>query len=103
MGMTFALIPAGGRSRRMGRPKLALPLGRRSVLEHVIAALHQAGVEHVLVVVGRHVADLTALAERAGAHALLLPDETEDMRATVAHGLRWLEDRFQPQPDAGWL
>ena len=42
--MTFALIPAAGRSRRMGRPKLALPLAGRSVLEHVVGALQQAGV-----------------------------------------------------------
>ena len=40
--MIFALIPAAGKSTRMGRPKLALPLGEKTVLEHVIAALRQA-------------------------------------------------------------
>ena len=63
--MTFAIIPAAGHSTRMGRPKLSLPLGERTVLEHVIAALRQGGVDHVLVVVAPHVAELVPLANAA--------------------------------------
>jgi CTP:molybdopterin cytidylyltransferase MocA len=29
--------------------------------------------------------------------------ETADMRGTVERGLAWLEERFQPKPDDGWL
>jgi molybdenum cofactor cytidylyltransferase len=101
--MIFAVVPAGGKSTRMGRPKLALPLGDRSVLEHGVVALRQGGVEHVLVVVGPHVPELVPLAERVKAHVLLLPEETPDMRATVQRGLDWLEDHFQPQPNDLWL
>jgi molybdenum cofactor cytidylyltransferase len=101
--MTFAVIPAAGKSVRMGRPKLALPLGERTVLERVVAALREAGVEHVLVVVGPHVPQLVSPAERAGAYVLQLARETPDMRATVEAGLRWLEERFRPRPDDGWL
>src|SRR5205823_5578166 len=101
--MTFAVIPAAGKSARMGRPKLALPLGGRTVLERVVASLREAGVEHVLVVIGPHVPQLAALAERAGAHVLQLAEETPDMRATVEAGLRWLEERFHPAPDDRWL
>jgi molybdenum cofactor cytidylyltransferase len=101
--MTFAVIPAAGKSVRMGRPKLALPLGDRTVVERVVAALREAGVEHVLVVVGPHVPQLAAPAERAGAHVLRLPEETPEMRATVEAGLRWLEEQFHPRPDDGWL
>src|SRR5437879_4363300 len=57
-----AVIPAAGQSTRMGRPKLALPLGGRSVLERVVDALRGAGVD-VLVVLGPHVADLAAAAQ----------------------------------------
>jgi molybdenum cofactor cytidylyltransferase len=101
--MTFALLPAGGKSRRMGRPKLALPLGRGTVLGHAVAALREAGADPVLVVVGPHVPELGPLAAAAGAAVLQLEEETADMRATVEHGLRWLEDRCRPGPDAGWL
>jgi CTP:molybdopterin cytidylyltransferase MocA len=101
--MLFALIPAGGQSTRMSRPKLALPLGGRSVLEHVIAALRQAGVPNVLVVLGPHVAELRFLAEHAGADVHLLPEVTADMRATIEAGLRCLEERCRPGPDDDWL
>jgi molybdenum cofactor cytidylyltransferase len=101
--MLFAVIPAGGQSRRMGRPKLALPLGDRTVLEHVVAALREADVERILVVVGPHVPELVSLAETAGADALLLAEATADMRATVEQGLRWLEDHWHPREDDAWL
>ncbi len=101
--MRFAVLPAAGQSRRMGRPKLTLLLGDRTILEHVVAALRQAEVEHILVVVGPHVPELATLAERAGAHVCLLPAETADMRATVEYGLHWLEERFRPRPDDAWL
>jgi molybdenum cofactor cytidylyltransferase len=101
--MLFALIPAGGKSTRMGRPKLALPFGGSTVLGHVIAALRRVPVEHILVVVGPHVPELVPLAEGGGADVCLLPNETADMRATVEHGLRRLEERFRPGPDAAWL
>src|SRR3954452_21150957 len=87
---TFAVIPAAGKSTRMGRPKLSLPLGGRTVIEWVIDMLRRAGVEHVLVVVGPHVPELIPLAEGAGAHAYLLSKETADMRATVEAALQWL-------------
>jgi molybdenum cofactor cytidylyltransferase len=100
---TFALLPAAGKSVRMGRPKLALPLGDRTVLECVVAVLKEAGIEHVLVVLGPHVGFLQVLAEKAGADVLLLPEATPDMRATVTHGLREIERRFQPTDEDRWL
>lgn len=87
----------------MGRPKLALPLGDRTILEHVIAALRQAKVEHILVVVGPHVAELAVLAESAGASVYSVAEPPAGMRGTIEHGLRWLEERFRPQPEDAWL
>jgi molybdenum cofactor cytidylyltransferase len=101
--MTFAVIPACGKSTRMGRPKLALTLGGRTILEHVFAALHGAGVEHVLVVIGPHVPELSLIAEANGVHVCRLLEETPDMRATVEAGLYWLEQRFHPQSEDSWL
>lgn len=87
----------------MGRPKLALPLAGRTIIEHVIAALRQAGIADVLVVLGPHVAELRSLAETAGAAVHILPEATPDMRSTVEHGLRWLEEQFRPDADDAWL
>ncbi len=101
--MLFGLIPAGGKSSRMGRPKLSLPLGGRTVLEHVIAALRDGGVEYVLVVVGPHVPELIPYAAAAGALVCRLTAATPDMRATVQQGLRWLDHHLHPQPGDAWL
>jgi molybdenum cofactor cytidylyltransferase len=87
----------------MGRPKLTLPLGERTILEHVLAALRQAEVEHVLVVIGPHVAELAALTEAAGGLVCSLEAPPNGMRETVECGLRWLEERFQPRPEDTWL
>jgi molybdenum cofactor cytidylyltransferase len=101
--MSFAVLPAAGKSTRMGRPKLALPLGSRTVLEHVVQALQTGGVEQILVVAGPHVPELAPLALAAGAYVLQLVEQTADMRATVEQGLAWLEERFHPAPDDPWL
>jgi molybdenum cofactor cytidylyltransferase len=101
--MTFAVIPACGHSRRMGRPKLSLKLGGRTVLEHVLDALRRGGAEHPLVVVGPHVPELSLIAEANGVHVCRLPEETADMRATVEAGLAWLEQRFHPRQEDDWL
>jgi molybdenum cofactor cytidylyltransferase len=101
--MIFALIPAAGESRRMGRPKLALPLGEKTVLEHVLDALHHAQVDHMLVGIGPHVAELVPIAQNAGSLVLQLTEKTPDMRTTVELGLRWLEEHFHPGHEDSWL
>ena len=101
--MIYAILPAAGHSSRMGRPKLALPFGEHTVLEAVLYQLRLAGIEHILVVLGPHVAEFASLAEKAAANVLVLDEPTADMRATVEHGLRWLEARFHPQSDDQWL
>jgi molybdenum cofactor cytidylyltransferase len=99
----FGLIPAGGQSRRMGRPKLLLPLGKRTILDHVIATIQEAGIERILVVATATAPELSTVAEAAGATVLTLPDPTPDMRATVQIGLRWIEQIWGPADDDCWL
>jgi molybdenum cofactor cytidylyltransferase len=101
--MTFAVVPAAGRSDRMGRPKLSLPLGDRTVLEHVLTALRDGGVGHTIVVIGPDTPELVPLATAAGATAHLLSEPTPDMRTTVDRGLRWLEENARPRPADVWL
>jgi molybdenum cofactor cytidylyltransferase len=101
--MIFAVVPAAGHSTRMGRTKLTLPLGGRTVLEHVVAALRDGGVDRVLVVIGPHVPEMIPLAVSAGADTALLRKRTPDMRATVEHGLRWLETQYHPATEDYWL
>jgi molybdenum cofactor cytidylyltransferase len=98
----IAVVPAAGLSTRMGRPKLALPLGDRTILEHVVTAL-RASAYQVVVVVGPRVPELVPLAKASGAQVCLLTEQTPDMRATVERGLQWVEDHFRPRPTDAWL
>jgi CTP:molybdopterin cytidylyltransferase MocA len=87
----------------MGHPKLMLPVGGSTVLERVLAAVRAGGVADVVVVVGPAMTALADAARGSGAHVLQLAVETGDMRATCIHGLDWLEARFAPASDDGWL
>jgi molybdenum cofactor cytidylyltransferase len=99
----FALLPAAGISSRMGRPKLALPLGGRMVLERVLDALRAASIDKILVVLGPQVHALQSQAADAGALTLLLEQQTPDMRATIECGLDCLEQKYRPKAEDAFL
>jgi molybdenum cofactor cytidylyltransferase len=50
--MISAIILAAGESKRMGQPKMLLPWGNRTVIEHVVTTFLNAGVEDIIVVTG---------------------------------------------------
>lgn len=50
--MISAIILAAGRSRRMGQPKMLLPWGQRTVIEHVVTTFLSAGIEDIVVITG---------------------------------------------------
>lgn len=99
----IAIVPAAGESRRMGRPKLILPIGGRSVIARVVEALLEGGVSRVIVVVPTadrpESASIARSAEDAGGEVVVCHETTPDMRATVTLGLRSL-GAIEP---IGWL
>jgi molybdenum cofactor cytidylyltransferase len=93
---TFAaVVPAAGLSQRMGRPKLILPIGDRSLIERVVSALIEGGASPVVVVApppdqpGAQA--LHRLAVSAGAEVVVPSTPPPDMRASVEHALAYLE------------
>lgn len=58
-----AIVLAAGASSRMGRPKALLPVGGRPAVEVVCATLRAGGARDVVVVVGRHAAEIRAGAD----------------------------------------
>lgn len=99
----FAVLPAAGHSRRMGRPKLLLPWGTSTLIEHVLRQYLAAPLEAVVVVVRP---DDDALAERvraAGALVCQPPEPPGQMKESVQWGLRFLQQRWAPKPEDLWL
>ena len=54
--MMEAILLGAGLSKRMGRQKLLLPFGGKTVIETVIDNLRDAGVERICAVLSREVA-----------------------------------------------
>lgn len=98
--MIAAIVPAAGRSERMGRPKLILPIGRTTVIARVAAALRDGGAEPVIVVAPpADFAGAAILADEArnvGAFVLVPAEHPIDMRASVELGLDHLGRRSAP-------
>jgi molybdenum cofactor cytidylyltransferase len=93
--MIVALVPAAGQSRRMGQPKLLLPVGGKTLIAHVVTALRQGGADIVLVVAPPPdepgAAGIQREAAGQGATVIAPPAPTTDMRATIEVGLDWLK------------
>jgi molybdenum cofactor cytidylyltransferase len=108
--MTVAIVLAAGLSRRMGRFKLILPWGDRTVLGQVVATLEAAGVAEIIVVTGNRADEVAAALVDTTAHAVHNPDYAAgEMLSSIQAGLRALDSRVdaalvclgdQPQMEA---
>lgn len=99
----FAVVPAAGLSRRMGRPKLHLPVGSSTVIARMLAALRQPHVAATLVVVRPDDEALRAAAAACGAIVVQPETPPAEMRQSVEYALGEIERRFAPDSRDGWL
>ncbi len=100
---SFGIIPAAGRSRRMGQPKLMLPWRTTTVIEHVIAAWQRSRVDYVVAVVHSDDPELAGLCQRAGAIVVVPKPPPAEMKDSVLAALDTITTRFHPRDDAVWL
>jgi molybdenum cofactor cytidylyltransferase len=98
----FAVLPAAGHSRRMGRPKLLLPWAGRPLVAQLLAAWRNADVPCVAVV-RRDDRQLAEVCRAAGAEVVTPDRDPPDMRASVEEALQWLDEHRRPQPQDYWL
>ena len=91
--MIAAVVLAAGRSVRMGRPKLLLPMADgRSMLAHVVGLLKEGGAEPVLVVTDAE-EGVGEEAERMGGQAVRVEaPPSGEMLSSLQRGLEALED-----------
>ncbi len=98
--MIVGVVPACGSSRRMGRPKLALPIRGVPLIARVVEALRAGGLDRVLVVAPPSKIEgaeaVAAAATGSGAIVLVLSDQPPDMRASVEYGLDFLSLSIPP-------
>jgi molybdenum cofactor cytidylyltransferase len=99
----YAVVPAAGQSRRMGRPKLLLPLGSSTVIGRMLALLQRPEIAATIVVVRPDDEPLRAAVVTGGATPLQPEVAPMEMRHSVEYALRYLQGRYQPGLDDGWL
>jgi molybdenum cofactor cytidylyltransferase len=110
--MIGAVVLAAGESRRMGRPKMALPWQNTTVIGKVVSTLASSGVEEIVVVTGGDRGAVEAALRDLPARPVLNPDYQEgEMLSTFKTGLAALPEEVeaalialgdQPQIE-GWV
>jgi len=98
----FAIIPAAGRSQRMGQHKLLLRWARSTVIEHVIGVWRASRVNRVVMVVHPLDERIAELGTAAGAHVIRPPTPPEEMKESVQIALEFVS-RLRPEPTDAWL
>lgn len=122
----FAIVPAAGKSRRMGQPKLSLPWDGSTVIAQLLRSWRLSRVERVVVVVRKGDEALIQRVRQAieqgtslpgadqdeantdrrplAAVDLLLPEiDPPDMKDSVRQALDHIQRLYQPTVDDVWL
>jgi len=103
MSRFFAIIPAAGTSSRMGAAKLLLPVDGGAMIEKTLAAWKASGVDRIVVVVRPDDVELADVSCACGVEVVVPPTAPPEMKDSVQHGLRHIEENFAPAADDAWL
>ena len=93
--MIWAMILAAGESKRMGKPKLLLPFGEKTMIETVIDRVIQSKVEKILVVLGSNREKIEKKIGNLPLEIAVNPDFKEGMLSSVQRGLEALPEEAQ--------
>jgi len=93
-----AVILAAGKSTRMGSPKMLLPWGGITIVEHVISVFAKAGVNNILVITGGAREQVEAIIRECQKKYPVGSVFNEDymagdMLSSMQYGLRYLSER----------
>ncbi|HEY6064582.1 MAG TPA: nucleotidyltransferase family protein [Thermoanaerobaculia bacterium] len=86
-----AVVPAAGRSRRMGSDKILLPFAGSTMLGTVLRKLSDAGAAPTVAVLRADLPEAHRVARDAGAEVVVNPDPDGEMLASIRLGVERLE------------
>jgi molybdenum cofactor cytidylyltransferase len=95
MGGLWAIILAAGESKRMGFPKMLLPLNGISMLENVICNIKGSVIDNTLVVLGAEREAITELVSKTSVTYCFNDNYKEGMLSSVKCGFRNLPSDFE--------
>lgn len=96
--MIPVIILAAGQSKRMGQPKMLLPWGNVTIIEHVISVFAEAGVEDILVITGGERGQIQQVvlqcSKKYPVQSVYNEDyEIGEMLSSIQCGLRFLSEK----------
>lgn len=103
MFRSFAIVPAAGRSARMGVPKLLLPVRGRAVIGHVLDAWTTSAATHTVVVARADDAALIARCREFAVDVVAATTAPADMKASVRLALAHIDQQYAPAASDAWL
>jgi molybdenum cofactor cytidylyltransferase len=93
--MISAILLGAGEGKRMGKDKLSLPLGKKTVFERSLEALVRSDVDEVLVVVREKPGDWRSRFRDKRVKFIINPDFHYGMSTSVRKGIRAMDSRSQ--------
>jgi molybdenum cofactor cytidylyltransferase len=93
--MIWAVVPAAGKSERMGRPKMLLPFGRKTLIEKVVSGVMKFSIDGILVVVGAQRGEIEQLLRAYPVKSVFNPDFEQGMLSSIQKGLNELPGEAQ--------
>ncbi len=93
--MIWAMILAAGESKRMGKPKLLLPYGEKTIIETVIDSVIRSKVEKILVVLGANREKIEKKIQNFPLKIAANPNFRRGMLSSVQLGFQTLPENAQ--------
>jgi len=88
----YALLFAAGESRRMGKPKLLLPFGRKTIVEHIVDNILESNVDKTMVVLGSHREEILSKISGRPIETVVNHHYKEGMLSSIRTGFEALPD-----------
>jgi molybdenum cofactor cytidylyltransferase len=93
MPMLSAILLAAGESKRMGKPKQLMPLGKNTLLEQAIDNLLDSSVDETIVVLGHKAREISRTIASRPVRIALNPDYRRGMSTSIIAGLKRVDPR----------
>lgn len=90
-----AILLAAGESKRMGKPKLLLPLGDGTVLGNTVDNLLSSSVDEVIVVLGANARETKGAITGKAVKIIINPDYRQGMSTSLISGLKQVSHQAQ--------
>ncbi|MFC1909414.1 NTP transferase domain-containing protein [Chloroflexota bacterium] len=90
--MISVILLAAGESKRMGQPKLLLPLGKTTILEQTVDNYLNSEASEVIVVAGSGVEEITRLLSCRPVKVVVNPAYRQGMSTSIITGLNSIDD-----------